>query len=121
MNAGFKKEGEVLYNENSFPTLSAPDRYVFFIEKEGQPAATAAINLQNDIGRGYIHNVTVYKDYRGQGLGEMALRHCIHTIRENGLKKAALNVDGENRNALNLYKKIGFVEIDTDVLFRLDL
>lgn len=122
MNAGFKKEGDVLYNENSFPALlSSTERYVFFIEKQGEPAATAAISLQEDIGRGFIYNVTVYKEYRGQGLGEAAIKHCINTIEEKGLRKATLSVDGENRGALNLYKKIGFLEIDTDVVLRLEM
>jgi ribosomal protein S18 acetylase RimI-like enzyme len=122
MNAGFKKEGDVLYNENSFQMLlSNPDEYVFFVEQEGKAVATAAIGMQRDINRGYIHNVTVYKDYRGQGFGKVTLNHCVNKIKEAGLPKAALNVDGENKNALGLYKKIGFVDVDTDIMFKLEI
>jgi ribosomal protein S18 acetylase RimI-like enzyme len=121
MNAGFKKEGDVLYNENSFQMLiSNPEEYVFFIEQQGVIVATAAIGLQKDINRGYIHNVTVYHQYRGQGFGEITLIHCLDKIKEIGLYKAALNVDGENKNAMSLYKKIGFVEVDTDIMFKLE-
>lgn len=120
MNAGFKKEGDVMYNENSFQMhLNNPDKYVFFVERQGEVVATAAISMQKDIDRGYIHNVTVYKDYRGHGFGEFAINHCVNKIKEAGLSKAALNVDGENKNALRLYKKIGFEEIDTDIIFKL--
>jgi len=122
MNAGFKKEGDVLYNENSFQILlSNPDEYVFFIVQQGKVVATAAIGLQKDINRGYIHNVTVCRAYRGQGFGKIALTHCINKIKEAGLYKAALNVDGENKNAMSLYEKIGFVEVDTDIMFKLEL
>lgn len=122
MNAGFKKEGDVLYNENSFQMLlSNPDEYVFFVKYQDLVVATAAIGFQRDIESGYIHNVTVYNDYRGKGLGEMALNHCINKVKEAGLSKAALNVDGENKNALGLYKKIGFDESNTDIIFKLDI
>jgi mycothiol synthase len=122
MNAGFKKEGDVMYNENSFQMLlSNPDEYVFFIEQQGKVVGTAAIGFQRDIDRGYIHNVTVYKDYRNKGLGEFALNHCINKVKEAGLRKAALNVDGENKNALDLYKKIGFEESNTDIMLKLEI
>ena len=122
MNAGFKKEGDVMYNENSFQLLlSNPDEYVFFVEQQGKVVGTAAVRLQKDINRGYIHNVTVYKDYRGKGLGELALNHCINKVKEAGLNKAALNVDGDNKNALGLYKKIGFEESNTDIMLKLEI
>jgi mycothiol synthase len=122
MNAGFKKEGDVMYNENSFQTLlSNPDEYVFFIEQQGKVVGTAAIGFQKDIDRGYIHNVTVYKDYRNKGIGEFAINHCINKVKEAGLHKAALNVDGDNKNALDLYKKIGFEESNTDIMLKLEM
>lgn len=122
MNAGFKKEGDVLYNENSFQVLlSNPDEYVFFVKHEDTVVATAAIGYQSDIDRGYIHNVTVYNEYRGKGLGEMALNHCINKVKEAGFSKATLNVDGENKNALGLYKKLGFEESNTDIMFKLEI
>lgn len=122
MNSGFKKEGEELYTEKSFIMMfGKADRYIFFIEQNSKIIATAAISLQKDIDRGYIHNVTVYKDFRGKGFGEIALSHCINIIKEAGLQKAALNVDGTNSNALSLYKKLGFVEKDTDIVFKLEL
>jgi len=122
MNAGFKKEGDVMYNENSFQMLlSNPDEYVFFVEQLGKAVGTAAVGLQKDVNRGYIHNVTVYKDFRGKGLGAYALNHCINKVKEAGLHKAALNVDGDNKNALGLYKKIGFEESNTDIMLKLEI
>lgn len=122
MNAGFKKDGDELFSEKSFAiTFNNPDGYVFFIEKDGKIAATSAVNKEKDIDRGYISNVTVYKDFRGQGLGEIAINHCINTIKEADLGKASLNVYGDNKNALNLYKKLGFVEVDTDITFRIEM
>jgi mycothiol synthase len=122
MNAGFKKEGDVMYNKNSFQMLlSNPEEYVFFVEQQSKVVGTAALGLQKDINRGYIHNVTVYSDHRGKGLGELALNHCINKVIEAGLNKAALNVDGDNNNALALYKKIGFEESNTDIMFKLEI
>lgn len=119
MNAGFKKDGDELYTEKSFElTLRNPDTYVFFIEQDGKITATAAVGLESTVNRGYIHNVTVYKEYRGKGFGEMALNHCINKIKEANLSKASLNVYGDNKGALSLYKKLGFLEVDTDITFK---
>lgn len=119
MNAGFKKEGDELFTEKSFEiTFKNPAAYVFFIEQDGKETATAAINLEKDINRGYIYNVTVYSEFRGKGFGEAAINHCINIIKEANLSKASLNVYGDNKNALNLYKKLGFVERETDITFK---
>lgn len=119
MNQGFKQPGESLYNENSFHMLFAnPEEYVFFIIKDGKIVSTAAVGLQKKLERGYIHNVTVYNEYRGQGFGRVTLEHCIRKTKEEGFDKAVLNVDGTNKSALSLYKKLGFREIDTDIMFK---
>jgi len=119
MNSGFKKEGEELYNENSFIMMFKKDnKYVFFIEQNSRIVATAAINIEKDRNRGYITNLTVYKDFRGKGFGEITINHCINVIKEAGLQKVALGVSEKNGNALNLYKKLGFVRKSTDIIFK---
>lgn len=119
MNAGFKPDGKDPYTEKSFEmNLKNPDEYIFFVEQDGKIVSTAAIGMEKDLSRGYIYNVTVYSQYRGKGFGEVTINHCINVIKEANLGKATLNVYGENKNALNLYKKVGFIEADTDITFK---
>lgn len=122
MNSGFKEEGEELYTDRSFIRIfGSADKHIFFIEQNSKIVATVAISLQKDKDRGYITNLTVYKDFRRKGFGEIALCHCINVAKEAGLQNVALNVDGTNTNALNLYEKIGFVKKYTEKIFELQL
>ena len=53
-------------------------------------------------------HIGVDKDFRGEGIGE-ALMNAVETeAKEIGVKVIELQVFGENKPALNLYKKLGF-------------
>jgi RimJ/RimL family protein N-acetyltransferase len=52
----------------------------------------------------------VLKDYRGQKIGQRLLEATIERCWENGLQKIELSVYSSNEAAMQLYKKLGFVE-----------
>lgn len=53
----------------------------------------------------------LHKDWRGQGLSYIAYESFIPFLFEKyGLHKISLEVLGTNKRAINLYKKLGFVE-----------
>lgn len=56
----------------------------------------------------YFAIVAVDEQSRGQGIGSFILEEGIKIARENGCKRAVLDVDIENEGALRLYEKIGF-------------
>lgn len=77
--------------------------------KNDMVACYACIWLVLDIGD--ITNIAVAPDYRRQGLGEHTLQLLIDLSNENSMNIINLEVKEDNTPALNLYKKMGFVEV----------
>jgi Acetyltransferases len=57
-----------------------------------------------------LFDICVDKDYRRQGFGERLVRGTINIGRNNGARKAYLQVMLDNIPALRLYSKLGFKE-----------
>jgi ribosomal protein S18 acetylase RimI-like enzyme len=70
-------------------------------------------------GYGYIDEetpefaISLFKEYRNQGIGSQLMSAMIEYLRENGYKQTTLNVKKENY-AVKLYKKMGFEVIAED-------
>ena len=54
--------------------------------------------------------ITILKDYWGLGIGNAMTKACIKCAKEAGYTQMELNAVAENEAAINLYKKMGFVE-----------
>ncbi|MCR4410013.1 MAG: ribosomal protein S18-alanine N-acetyltransferase [Candidatus Saccharicenans sp.] len=55
-----------------------------------------------------VNNVAIHPDFQGQGLGELAMRHVLGRLKENGVHFVSLEVRVSNHRALSLYRKLGF-------------
>ena len=55
--------------------------------------------------------ISLYKGFRGQGIGTALMEEMLALLRENGYKKASLSVQKEN-DAYRLYLKVGFIVVD---------
>jgi ribosomal protein S18 acetylase RimI-like enzyme len=70
-------------------------------------------------GYGYIDDetpefaISLFKEYRNQGIGTRLMSAMIEHLRKRGYKQTSLNVKKENY-AVNLYKKLGFKIIHED-------
>lgn len=51
--------------------------------------------------------ISLYKEYRGRGIGTELMEKMLDILRENGYKRASLAVQKENY-AVKMYKKVGF-------------
>lgn len=71
----------------------------------------------NNIGRcGHLANASyaVSANCRGQGVGELLVRHCLKTAAEKGFKILQFNaVVAQNAAARRLYEKLGFTLLGT--------
>lgn len=56
----------------------------------------------------YISNIAVYPEFRGLGIGRKLLLFIENKAKENNLKKLSLDVEKENKNAIEIYKNFGF-------------
>lgn len=61
-------------------------------------------------GEGYIYNVAVKSTFRRQGIGQRMLEELIKQAESRGITSLTLEVRKSNYPAINLYKKLGFVE-----------
>ncbi len=61
--------------------------------------------------------VGVVPEYRGRGLGVEMMHHALAFVRQTGVSKLTLAVDGRNLPAWKLYTKLGFVPLDAREVF----
>ncbi len=55
--------------------------------------------------------ISLYKDFRGQGIGTALMKEMLTLLRKRGYKKASLSVQKANY-AYTLYLKVGFTVLD---------
>lgn len=55
--------------------------------------------------------ISLYKEYRGLGIGTALMRGMLALLRDKGYKQASLAVQKANY-AVKLYEKVGFVTVD---------
>lgn len=55
--------------------------------------------------------ISLYREYRGQGIGTQLLEEMLLLLRERGYKRTSLSVQKANA-AVRLYKKAGFQVVD---------
>ena len=76
-----------------------------------------AVWVRNITGYGNIDNetpefaISLYKDYRGQGIGTEMMKCMLELLRSKGYRKASLAVQKDNY-AIRMYKQVGFKIID---------
>ena len=66
----------------------------------------------NNRGMHTIVNFGTIKEARGKGLGKDLLKGIIMKAKDSGIRDLYIRVDFENEKAINLYRKIGFIDID---------
>ncbi len=62
-------------------------------------------------GEYYVSNVAVAPEYRGMGIGKKLMETAFALARRKGTRAVALDVEEDNTSALNLYRRMGFVNV----------
>lgn len=76
------------------------------------------VRIMNDYG--HINDMTpsfaisLYKNYRGLGIGTAMMREMLQILKQRGYKQASLAVQKANY-AVKMYKKVGFEIIDENM------
>lgn len=96
--------------------LQDPSVRVYMLELDGQAIGSVTMQIRKNLSTGYIYDVAVMEKYRRRGLGGYMLEKCIEELRLKDIDTATLTVAGENKGALGLYHKLGFEEVDMDIL-----
>ena len=91
------------------------DDHCLVAEVNGKIIGAVWTRIMNDYG--HVDDTTpsfaisLYKDFRGQGIGTVLMEEMLALLRKRGYKKASLSVQKENY-AYRLYLKIGFVVVE---------
>lgn len=72
----------------------------------------AAYLNDSETKKGFITNVTTVKEYQGKGIASQLMKMCIDYSRNSLIKVIALEVAVGNADAIQLYKKNGFKEVE---------
>ena len=80
--------------------------------KENGAIVALCAGYTNDIKNnlGYISVVASLPEYSNKGYGKIAVEGFIEKAKNAGMKAIHLYADKENRAALNMYDKLGFVD-----------
>jgi mycothiol synthase len=104
------KEAE-WWSENRDAPTAGFDPTLWFVASDGPTIAGFSICREREEDAesvGWISLLGVRPRSRGRGLGEALLVHSLAALGARGLRRAALNVDVDNRTgALRLYEKVG--------------
>ena len=93
-----------------------PDDHCLVAEVDGRIVGAVWVRVMNDYG--HIDDktpslaISLYKDYRNQGIGTELLQRMLDLLREKGYRQVSLSVQKANY-ALRMYRKAGF-EVITD-------
>ena len=88
----------------------------------GKTIGMATLYMMKKFGKygGYVEDVVVDENYRGQGVGEKLMRELIVEAKKAGLTYMYLTSRPDRIAAHRLYEKLGFKKKETDV-FRVDI
>jgi ribosomal protein S18 acetylase RimI-like enzyme len=84
-------------------------------EDNGKVIGAAWTRIMNDYG--HVDNdtpsfaISLYKEYRGKGIGTQLMKKMLVLLKKNGFKRASLAVQKANY-AVRMYKNVGFNIVD---------
>ena len=74
---------------------------------DGERLAGVVLANRWEDGQGYVSHLATARDWRGRGLGRALLAASLAKMRDDGLPRAALDVNGRNESATRLYESVG--------------
>ena len=87
----------------------------FVAEADGKVVGAVWVRIMDDYGHVDDNTpsfaISLYKEYRGKGIGTKLMQTMLMTLRENGYKQASLAVQKANY-AVKMYLAVGFEIVD---------
>ncbi|TXE17299.1 GNAT family N-acetyltransferase [Psychroserpens burtonensis] len=101
--------------------LSKPETYIinkgghiFFAKSDDTVLGTVALMPTNDPFVFELTKMAVSPHQRGQKIGQQLLQHCIDFAKENNFKALMLYSATKLENAIYIYRKFGFIELQLE-------
>jgi len=101
----------VVYAKKEIQKAIREDKVLFFMA-DGECVGYTWLEFSPQDHSSYIESIAIAPAHRGKGLGEKLLLKVLDHFREHGAEYCYLHVSSHNKQAVNLYKKHGFIKID---------
>lgn len=106
--------------ENIYQQIDTPDRVTYIGEVDGKPVGVIRALLVGDDAAS-IHAFGVKAGEQGKGYGTKMLKQMVQQLFRMGRTKVELDVETENKAALEIYKRAGFAENDGYEFYMIEL
>ncbi len=103
---------EVLSNPNTY--ILDPGGHIFFAVGNDKAIGTVAL-MKVEEGIFELTKMAVRTDQRGRKIGQQLMQYCIDFAKQHNFKKLILYSNTKLENAIYIYRKYGFIEIDQEV------
>lgn len=109
-NRSFKFD---LFTRAQYRYLIAKANSTAFVLLEGKTIAGSAIILwRKNSSLAHLYTIAVDPGFQGRGFGGLLLNRCIKEAKSRQCDRFALEVRADNKTAISLYKKTGYVITD---------
>lgn len=99
--------------------MRAPNRRFWMAWKDGAPIGTVrVVGFESNV---YTTALAVLPEYRGRGHGRRILSEITQMLMDEHWEQILIEVETENRNALGLYRSIGYRETRTYGFYEVQL
>jgi len=100
--------------------IDTPDHHLWsVIDSAGDDVGVLWLGTERRPGYGFIYDIEMDPDRRGQGYGTATLAALDDWCRANAISTIGLHVFAHNTGAWQLYKRMGYVETDVQMEKRL--
>ncbi|MGW6060637.1 mycothiol synthase [Streptomyces sp. NPDC055189] len=90
----------------------------FLAEKDGELVGFHWTKVHADEGLGEVYVLGVRSGAQGGGLGKALTTIGLNHLAQAGLPTAMLYVDADNKAAVSVYERLGFITHETDLMYR---
>jgi ribosomal protein S18 acetylase RimI-like enzyme len=80
--------------------------------RRGQYVGTIQ-GVRDAYGMGAVQNIGIVPEHRGRSLGSFLVRQALDGFKQEGLRRASLEVTAQNTGAMRLYHRLGFRKTKT--------
>lgn len=118
---GIISNGQIDYMVEKFQSLGAMTEQIenqgytyFAVRDNGELCGYIGVKPEED-DRFFLSKLYLHKNSRGKGIASLMLAKVFDEARKTGKKRVYLTVNKYNDRAVAVYKKTGFVTVDTAV------
>jgi ribosomal protein S18 acetylase RimI-like enzyme len=94
---------------------------VFVAQFEGRVVGYITTWTDQEAGLGFIPNLAIDEQLRGQGLGRRLIEHALHHFRHKGVRHVRIETLAHNEIGQHLYPSCGFREVARQIHYCLCL